>query len=296
MGKISDYFNLVTATDDSLQEHDKRFHPDGYREGETCNKRNAMSKDDKADSFSDESGKSAKQLITPEEDAAYMEAVKNGDMDTAMKMVREAAVKAMPDTNVADEDGVPLIVYHGTCDGRINRFDMEKHAGAWFSYDKTYAEESYTNRHVDDIPDSNFLYGCFVDAKRPLDVGDVNTNLTEEDISNFSDGLNLNNDQYEYLLSLAEGIGYREDGEYGYGSVPQIWELTRLNGFHEICKEQGFDSISSIENDGETKCICLFRNSNQIKSADPVTYDDKGNVVPLSKRFDDDDDIRGKVK
>ena len=33
--------------------------------------------------------------------------------------------------------------------------------------------------------------------------------------------------------------------------------------------------------------------SNQIKSADPVTYDDAGNVIPLSERFKEtEDDIR----
>ena len=37
-------------------------------------------------------------------------------------------------------------------------------------------------------------------------------------------------------------------------------------------------------------------NSEQIKSADPVTYDDKGNVIPLSERFKDDNkDIRYSV-
>lgn len=34
----------------------------------------------------------------------------------------------------------------------------------------------------------------------------------------------------------------------------------------------------------------------QIKSADPVTYDDNGNVIPLSARFDPDSpDIRGRL-
>ena len=37
--------------------------------------------------------------------------------------------------------------------------------------------------------------------------------------------------------------------------------------------------------------------SNQIKSADPVTYDDDGNVIPLSKRFDEEeDDIRFAIR
>ena len=37
----------------------------------------------------------------------------------------------------------------------------------------------------------------------------------------------------------------------------------------------------------------MVRNANQIKSADPVTYDDNGEVIPLSRRFNADDaDIR----
>jgi hypothetical protein len=37
----------------------------------------------------------------------------------------------------------------------------------------------------------------------------------------------------------------------------------------------------------------LVKRSNQIKSADPVTYDDNGNIIPLSSRFDSSkDDIR----
>ena len=37
----------------------------------------------------------------------------------------------------------------------------------------------------------------------------------------------------------------------------------------------------------------VVRNPNQIKSADPVTYNDNGNIIPLSSRFDSSkDDIR----
>jgi hypothetical protein len=37
----------------------------------------------------------------------------------------------------------------------------------------------------------------------------------------------------------------------------------------------------------------LVKSSYQIKSADPVTYDDNGNIIPLSQRFDSSkDDIR----
>ena len=37
----------------------------------------------------------------------------------------------------------------------------------------------------------------------------------------------------------------------------------------------------------------VIRNSNNIKSAEPITYDNNGNVIPLSERFKDNNpDIR----
>ena len=49
-----------------------------------------------------------------ERDEEYMKAVESGDMETAQRMVDEAAKKAMPHTKILDEDGNPLIVYHGS--------------------------------------------------------------------------------------------------------------------------------------------------------------------------------------
>ena len=40
------------------------------------------------------------------DDAAYMDAVKRGDTETAERMVREAAARAFPDTKVVGEDGI----------------------------------------------------------------------------------------------------------------------------------------------------------------------------------------------
>ena len=46
-------------------------------------------------------------------DATYLDAVERGDMETAQRMVMEAAKLAMPNTKVVDEDGNPKVVYHG---------------------------------------------------------------------------------------------------------------------------------------------------------------------------------------
>ncbi len=53
-------------------------------------------------------------LITPEMDAAYLDAVERGDMATAQKMVMEAAKLAMPNTKVVDEDGNPKVVFYSS--------------------------------------------------------------------------------------------------------------------------------------------------------------------------------------
>ena len=46
----------MTALDESLAEHDKKFHPQGYKEGDPCNKRANMEKKDSVDDIGDASG------------------------------------------------------------------------------------------------------------------------------------------------------------------------------------------------------------------------------------------------
>ena len=67
----------------------------------------------RADSGSTGRGGVRHSLITPEMDAAYLDAVERGDMTTAQRMVMEAAKMAMPNTKVVDENGNPKVVYHG---------------------------------------------------------------------------------------------------------------------------------------------------------------------------------------
>lgn len=69
----------------------------------------------------------------------------------------------------------------------------------------------------------------------------------------------------------------------------------------EWAKEHGYDSvrINNIYDYGgrgtESKAygdIGIFFRQDDVKSADPVTYDDNGNVIPLDQRFSDSPDIR----
>lgn len=60
----------------------------------------------------------------------------------------------------------------------------------------------------------------------------------------------------------------------------------------DAAKQRGQDAIRVTDGPGAPINYAVFDPS-QIKSADPVTYDDAGNVIPLSQRFSDQsDDIR----
>lgn len=63
----------------------------------------------------------------------------------------------------------------------------------------------------------------------------------------------------------------------------------------EWAKQEGYTSVvfNNISDNGDPSDVKVFFNPEQVKSADPVTYDDNGNVIPLSQRFNSTEtDIR----
>ena len=74
---------------------------------------------------------------TPEQDAAYADAVRRGDMETAERMKQEAVSRAMPKTKVVDENDRPLKVFHGSRTGaNIKIFNTP----SFFSSDRDTAD------------------------------------------------------------------------------------------------------------------------------------------------------------
>jgi hypothetical protein len=109
---------------------------------------------------------------------------------------------------------------------------------------------------------------------------------------------------------LEEYYPYRNDGQGEVvrtvrGKVYDLFPATRnpkrisieqtlWNGEKELkeieqAKREGHDAL--IIEHGVKEDMILF-SPNQIKSADPVTYDSQGNPIPLSQRFTDSRDIR----
>ena len=88
---------------------------------------------------------------------------------------------------------------------------------------------------------------------------------------------------YEYASRSVENWIYEKNNEGGESAT-------------DVLIRNGYDSIVKYH-DGRRKIdqwteYVVF-DSSQIKSADPITYDDSGNVIPLSERFNEkNDDIR----
>lgn len=188
-------------------------------------------------------------------DSAYMDAVHRGDMESAQMMVDEAAKKA----------DYTIKSYRGTLAKDFTEF-KKSFIGSRFNYDdkgfffidrKSIAEDYSTSEF--DRNKKGRVLSVFLRVRSPL----------------------LVNKQF----CLREGLGnpFREDDAIG------VWDAY-LEYFKEEAESKEADGI--IIDDGMSKMTVVF-DPNQIKSADPVTYDDNGNVIPLSERFNiENNDIR----
>ena len=87
---------------------------------------------------------------------------------------------------------------------------------------------------------------------------------------------------------------YLENNVYEYIDLPSRTRviLDHNREFTSALKEMGYDGVVQSMDGDEAVAF----EPNQIKSAEPVVYDDEGNVIPLSQRFDfRKDDIRYSV-
>ena len=206
-----------------------------------------------------------KSTVTPEQDKEYMDAVNSGDMEKAEQMVRDAFKAAFPNTKVVDENGNPKVMYHGTHYGVFNEFETgnEKYpVGAYFTENKAGATQYMKDRAEDakyndpDYDESiSRVYEVFLNIERPL-MFNTKGPMDES----------------------ARGI-YKSD----------IRELNDWDGAVRDLVAAGYDG--AINNTDDEMTVAFF--PNQIKSAEPVVRDDNGNVVPLSERFNEENnDIR----
>ena len=227
--------------------------------GTTSTEKAAMRKgqDDFAKKASQEERQTRFQPVSPEQDAAYLSAVKAGDTATAQALVDEAAKKA----------GYGVKAFHSTKNPRqITQFltTARDALGAHFGLTRRQAVGPL-GRHRK-VGKGVSLYEVYLKASNPIRLEDRGTWSSDRVVPQINDQLKSS------LPNTA--------------SRAEIVSFLRENGYDSAIYENRFEGKEGDE------AVILF-NPNQIKSADPVTYDDAGNVIPLSQRFNPESpDIR----
>jgi hypothetical protein len=204
-------------------------------------------------------------------DAAYLDAVKRGDMETAQRMVDEAARKA----------GYTVKAYHGTR-AEFTAFSKDtigsgatlfasQGKGFYFAADKETASKYAKG-------------GKVLSSRLKFEKPFVFKNKRNQEVNKL---LNEFSELHGQTFDIKDYDGF-VDFEKRTGAV-----LSRIVGgngeaFTKFLQSKGYDGIEYVSFDYDTRagieCYVVFDPQN-IKSADPVTYDNKGNVIPLSKRF-----------
>jgi CobQ-like glutamine amidotransferase family enzyme len=156
--------------------------------------------------------------VTAQEDAAYMDAVNRGDMETAQRMVNETAKKAMPNTKVVDENGNPLVVYHGTpirvskwntfneTRGGFNTDARDAKAGVFFTPDERFARYFMTHREVNPYSGEvtyrswmPHMFSTYLNVQNLLDLRRMTIEDAEAFLSLLPDWYQRDYDAYEIV-------------------------------------------------------------------------------------------------
>ena len=236
-------------------------------------------------------------------DRDYMEAVNNGDMETAQKMVDEVAKQA----------GYTIKAYHGTRKFGFTQFRDGK-AGIFIS-DNPLVAGTYGSSMRDALGRVRYV------ADKPqypqIDIFNA-TNDEKTKLVTAGDGV------YELYAKLGksyivdcEGNAFNEiptnekiERDFGIKSWDIASDGSRVlttDSIARYAKKAGYDSVtfknirdigemgfdaSALENIPLSTVYAIF-NPSHIKSADAIVMDNDGAVIPLSERFNtESDDIR----
>ena len=237
-----------------------------------------------------------------QQDAAYLAAVQAGDMATAQRMVDEAAKAAGYDSARA---------FHGTASNftQFMRDKLGQMTGAesakrafFFTDSKptaaTYARKAATfaeDQQLDKLlRDAEFAerrgnwdeYERLILAAENLEFGEGARERRQKLESESARVINVYL-RGNYMKLDAAGNNYvnidnAPDFDQFNGSLTAALEFARENNFEGVQIDNFDDAIDGTFTPATHWAVF---DPNQIKSADPVTYDDAGNVIPLSQRF-----------
>lgn len=234
------------------------------------------------------------------DDQKYLDAVEGGDMEKAQKMV-DAAAKAA---------GYNIRAYHGTnanaySDTSFKVFHTGGERGAAFFSSRPEEANNYGEK----------LYNVVLSLKNPLIIdakGRSWVDLTDAEVLSepTKEHLQKRQEFAKKSAQLLRDIGIDVDDNAPLRPIRNVENLgaagADTDALAKFARKYGYDG-AIFRNVKDSPTAGIYKNdpqdtfavfkSNQIKSADPVTYDDQGNIIPLSKRFNEQsNDIRESIQ
>ena len=262
----------------------------------------------------------AKYSVSPETDAAYADAVDRGDMDIAQEFVDDAAMSAGYEFRMfheTDADNIHIFdISRGTHGGtdyqtpygiftktsskniglgskqmalfvkarntlRVeNREDVvNKVPGFAEYYDQIKAIDEKYDALANELEDEEFdALMAWMEEHPDADMDEVfpNSYIIENKPADI--------DSEKYLAAHKRRVDLMAEWSEKYDAVA----VKAKAYITEYLRSNGYDSMYFVVDGGsrgrQTDSLIVL-DENQVKSADPVTKDDDGNVIPLSKRF-----------
>lgn len=205
----------------------------------------------------------------------YREAVESNNLETARKILDEYAER---------KDFVPVNVYHGTSSQSVFTEFKNNGKAVWVTPNLEYAGSYSEGYYGNDIkaeqlftePDSA-IFDLYFKPGKTLDVGYINKEVKSgNDLAEFANKIGV--DLMDIMPAWINGRKTYEDN--------RLWVITISREFADLARKLGYDSLKAVEgnvNNGITTYGILYPEN--VKSSKTVTYDNDGNIIPLSERF-----------
>ena len=207
-------------------------------------------------------------------DNEYLELAKNPEANEAelQKMVDEAAKNA----------GYTIKAYHGTPNGTFTVFKDWQYFTEDPNYADVYQNQGASSNRYKTTANAPRTYNVYLKTDKAFDT----RNSKEEKIFN-----------NEFYRKWGNGAPLSQKGLPDWTDADDLVEFFDENGYDydAIYIDEG--GTGGYGDDVKDRGVSIvIKDSAQIKSADPITYDNNGNVIPLSERFEADNaDIRFSV-
>lgn len=236
-----------------------------------------------------------------EYDQEYQEALDAGDTDWQAMLVDKAAYDAGYVTGAYHGSPMEDITEFNTRSQEEKRQRMQLLFGTHFTQNRSYAD-LYARKAKNSKGTSRMTskYGRVYNAK--LDLGNSLDLQTARNHPEGSEMYSLYNDLPENIKRKVPARTFSEyDTREGLGSgkyvtasiIEQALQAMSPKDATDFLVSHGYNSVkyladysTGMANNRMTRdASVIMLDPERIKSADPVTYDEQGNVIPLSKRF-----------